>query len=58
MKKWTRSDVLKNSVRGGALLGIVELCVALNAREEKFECNNRCGRCSKNLDGICSLGLK
>lgn len=58
MKKWSRNDWLKNGARGGALLGIIGLCVALNAREEKFKCDTFCGRCAKNSDGVCSLGLK
>ena len=58
MKKWTRSEMLKNCARSGVLMGIVGACVALNSREEKFDCNSRCGRCSKNVDGICGLGLK
>ncbi|MDF7822517.1 hypothetical protein P4B35_00720 [Pontiellaceae bacterium B12227] len=58
MKKLSRGDLLKGCARGGVLAGILGLCAVLNNREEKFECDNRCGRCSKNNNGICALGLK
>ena len=48
----------KTFLRIGALGGIVGLCAVLATREEKFECGNRCGKCPKQTDGKCSLGLK
>lgn len=53
-----RHDWIKGAVRGGVLTGIVGLCAVLNSRDEQVECNERCGRCPKNDNGICALGLK
>ena len=58
MKPVNRQNFLKGCMRGGALAGIVALSAVLNAREEKFECSDRCGRCVKFSDGKCGLGLK
>jgi hypothetical protein len=58
MNRMNRRSFLKNCVRGGALAGLVGLCGALAAREQKFECGNSCGECQKFKNGKCVLGIK
>jgi hypothetical protein len=58
MKSISRQELLKGCVRGGVLAGVVGLCTVLTSREEKFECSDQCGRCSKFNGGKCGLGLK
>lgn len=58
MKKMNRKDILKSVMRGGVVVGLVGTGVALNRREERFECSDRCGQCPKNDHGNCALGLK
>ena len=58
MKKISRKNILKGIARGGVLAGLAGFCTVLATREEKFECSDRCGRCSKFSDGNCSLGLR
>lgn len=58
MKTWRRADILKNGARCGVLAGLFGFSAVLFSRKEKFECSNRCGKCSKLTDGKCGLGLK
>lgn len=58
MKPIKRQEFLKGCVRGGVLAGLVGFCAVLASRKEKFECGNQCGKCSKQENGKCSLGLK
>ncbi|MDF7799894.1 hypothetical protein P4C99_10480 [Pontiellaceae bacterium B1224] len=58
MKTLTRKEMLKGTIRGGALAGLVGFGFVLTTREEKFECSTRCGKCPKLTNGKCGLGLK
>ncbi len=58
MKPMNRNAALKRVGRGGLFAGVVALGAVLSTREEKFQCANHCGRCSKLVDGKCGLNLK
>lgn len=58
MKRMDRKSFIAATARGGVLAGLAGVCVVLASREEKFECSDRCGGCSKFSNGKCGLGLK
>jgi hypothetical protein len=58
MMQQRRIEFLKWVARGGLASGLAALCVMLARRKETFVCTNRCGRCEKNVNGVCELGMK